>query len=159
MRDRARVSMPYGWPIKHGYSERIRSFQRRNGWAAKVPAFLVTGNRRWDYTVRRVLMACTNRRLAMKKEGWPVYRQQTWWEADHIVPVVEGGGQCGPENYRTLCVRCHQKVTAELRKRISERRRNEKGNATTQEATAFDQREDQEVASKRLGTDGHDRGC
>ena len=34
------------------------------------------------------------------------------WEADHINPVVEGGGQCGMENYRTLCFICHKKVSA-----------------------------------------------
>ena len=26
------------------------------------------------------------------------------WEADHVAPVVEGGGCCGLENYRTLCI-------------------------------------------------------
>lgn len=36
------------------------------------------------------------------------------WEADHIVPVVEGGGGCGPENLRTLCVPCHRRETADL---------------------------------------------
>lgn len=41
------------------------------------------------------------------------------WEADHIVPVVEGGGQCGLENMRTLCIRCHKHVTAELRARLA----------------------------------------
>jgi 5-methylcytosine-specific restriction endonuclease McrA len=35
------------------------------------------------------------------------------WEADHIVPVAEGGGACGLENYRTLCVPCHKEITAE----------------------------------------------
>lgn len=32
----------------------------------------------------------------------------TFWEADHIVPVSQGGGVCGLENYRTLCLRCHK---------------------------------------------------
>jgi 5-methylcytosine-specific restriction endonuclease McrA len=45
------------------------------------------------------------------------------WEADHIVPVVEGGGQCGLDGYRTLCLKCHKVETAKLRKRIAERRR------------------------------------
>jgi 5-methylcytosine-specific restriction endonuclease McrA len=35
------------------------------------------------------------------------------WEADHITAVSEGGGQCGLENYRTLCYVCHKKVSAE----------------------------------------------
>jgi len=39
------------------------------------------------------------------------------WDADHIVPVVEGGGLCDESNYRTLCVPCHKVVTAELRRK------------------------------------------
>jgi len=31
---------------------------------------------------------------------------------DHILPVWEGGGQCDIDNLRTLCVKCHHKVTA-----------------------------------------------
>lgn len=34
------------------------------------------------------------------------------WEADHIVPVHDGGGQCGIENYRTLCYVCHKQVSS-----------------------------------------------
>lgn len=51
------------------------------------------------------------------------------WEMDHIVPVVEGGGSCGLENLRTLCVPCHRAVTAELKKRLAERRAAERGPA------------------------------
>jgi hypothetical protein len=36
------------------------------------------------------------------------------WEADHIVPVCKGGGLCGIEGYRTLCLPCHKKNTAKL---------------------------------------------
>jgi 5-methylcytosine-specific restriction protein A len=50
--------------------------------------------------------------------GWPGL-QRSWWEADHIKPVCQGGGECGLENYRTLCVPCHKKETAKLRKQIS----------------------------------------
>ena len=35
------------------------------------------------------------------------------WHADHVVPVARGGGQCGLENVRTLCVLCHCHVTAQ----------------------------------------------
>ena len=45
------------------------------------------------------------------------------WDADHIVPVIEGGGECGLDNYRTLCIPCHKKETAALAaKRAKERR-------------------------------------
>jgi 5-methylcytosine-specific restriction enzyme A len=44
------------------------------------------------------------------------------WEADHIVPVIEGGGACELENYRTLCVLCHRAETRALRRRLADRR-------------------------------------
>lgn len=40
------------------------------------------------------------------------------WEADHIVPISEGGGLCGLDGYRTLCRPCHGKVTGDLRRRL-----------------------------------------
>ena len=48
------------------------------------------------------------------------------WEMDHRVPVAEGGGSCGIDNLRTLCWSCHRRVTAELRARLAERRRQQK---------------------------------
>lgn len=36
------------------------------------------------------------------------------WNADHIVPVYKGGGQCGVDNLRTLCVACHAGMLAML---------------------------------------------
>jgi len=43
--------------------------------------------------------------------------RRTLWDADHIVPVVEGGGECDLSNIRTLCLRCHREVTQALRER------------------------------------------
>lgn len=40
------------------------------------------------------------------------------WDADHIVPVVLGGGECDLSNMQTLCLKCHAQRTAELRKRV-----------------------------------------
>ena len=34
------------------------------------------------------------------------------WDADHIKAVYEGGGSCGLDNIRTLCISCHKKNTA-----------------------------------------------
>jgi 5-methylcytosine-specific restriction enzyme A len=54
------------------------------------------------------------------KHGIPAGRRHgDWWDADHITPVIEGGGECGLSNFRTLCLPCHKKVTAELRARIA----------------------------------------
>ena len=47
-------------------------------------------------------------------------RHGGYWDADHIVPVSQDGGECGLDNYRTLCILCHKKVTAELRQQSKE---------------------------------------
>lgn len=37
-----------------------------------------------------------------------------WYQIDHIVPVIEGGGLCGGDNLRLVCGACHQEVTRQL---------------------------------------------
>lgn len=69
--------------------------------------------RRMPYQCRRTYLAL----LGFTR--WPM----SLWQADHIVPVVEGGGSCGLENLRTLCWRCHRQETRKLRARLSRRRR------------------------------------
>ena len=44
--------------------------------------------------------------------------RRSLWDADHILPVAEGGGQCDLDNLRTLCLPCHREVTADLRLRL-----------------------------------------
>lgn len=53
--------------------------------------------------------------------GWGLRAgsRKSLWDADHVVPVVEGGGECDLNNLRTLCLKCHRAATAELRKRRS----------------------------------------
>lgn len=51
--------------------------------------------RKLDYAARR----------RFEKE-WGTRRRL--WDADHILPVSEGGGECGLDNLRTLCVKCHR---------------------------------------------------
>ena len=43
--------------------------------------------------------------------------RRSFWDADHIQPVAEGGGECDLSNIRTLCLWCHQNETAKLRER------------------------------------------
>jgi hypothetical protein len=43
-----------------------------------------------------------------------------FWQADHVLPVAEGGGDCSLMNIRTLCTPCHQKETAKLRRRLGD---------------------------------------
>lgn len=60
-----------------------------------------------------------------ENNGTPYSRTLNWntglWDMDHVTPVVEGGGLCGLDGYRTLCIPCHRKVTAELRARLAKR--------------------------------------
>ena len=65
--------------------------------------------RKLDYRARRQF-----------EKDWGVRRHL--WDADHIVPVAEGGGECDLSNMRTLCLKCHREATAELRKRLGTRR-------------------------------------
>ena len=52
--------------------------------------------------------------------------RSTLWDMDHIIPVVEGGGGCGLDNLRTLCIPCHRKVTKKLMVKLAENRKDEK---------------------------------
>lgn len=47
------------------------------------------------------------------------YPRRGTWQADHIIPVVEGGGECGLEGFQTLCLECHKKKTKEEKNRRS----------------------------------------
>jgi 5-methylcytosine-specific restriction protein A len=60
------------------------------------------------------------KRSELLRQKWGLNRmtRASLWDADHIVPVVEGGGECDLSNIRTLCVKCHRKATATLRQRI-----------------------------------------
>lgn len=58
------------------------------------------------------------RRKFLKEWGLTERSRKSLWDADHIVPVAEGGGQCDLANMRTLCLKCHKSATAELRTRL-----------------------------------------
>jgi 5-methylcytosine-specific restriction enzyme A len=55
--------------------------------------------------------------LALQQWGLTKMTRSGLWDADHIIPVVEGGGECDLSNIRTLCLKCHRQTTADLRKR------------------------------------------
>jgi 5-methylcytosine-specific restriction protein A len=78
--------------------------------------------RKLDYRARR----------AFEKE-WGGRRNL--WDADHVVPVVEGGGECDLSNMRTLCVRCHREATAALRRRRVKKSAGMAGAAEVMEGT------------------------
>jgi len=67
----------------------------------------------------------------LKRTGWPLTTKRSWWAADHVVPVVEGGGGCDLSGLRTLCIICHLKVTRELHGRLKAARKSTKQSATS----------------------------
>jgi len=63
-------------------------------------------------------------KIASQKYGVPRARLYgDWWDMDHVVPVIEGGGGCGLDNLRTLCIPCHRQETRALAARRAEARR------------------------------------
>ena len=65
--------------------------------------------RKLDYAARRQFL----RKWKLSENS-----RKSLWDADHVLPVAEGGGQCNLSNMRTLCLLCHRKATAELRARM-----------------------------------------
>lgn len=58
-----------------------------------------------------------SRLRALREWGLTGMSRSSLWDADHILAVVEGGGECDLTNLRTLCLKCHRRATAELRAR------------------------------------------
>ena len=96
---------------------REKVFERDKGVCAKcaIDTKGLRGDmRKLDYSARRQFL---------KKWGLREGSRKSLWDADHIIPVAEGGGQCDLSNMRTLCLLCHREATkalhARLRKAIS----------------------------------------
>jgi 5-methylcytosine-specific restriction protein A len=53
---------------------------------------------------------------------WNWGSRKSLWDADHIVPVAEGGGECDVSNMRTLCLKCHRNFTSALRARLGNKK-------------------------------------
>ena len=49
--------------------------------------------------------------ISLKRKIWIRKHGGGLWDADHIIPVKDGGGMCGLDNLRTLCISCHKKIT------------------------------------------------
>jgi 5-methylcytosine-specific restriction endonuclease McrA len=61
----------------------------------------------------------SHRLKLLARWGLTRLNRRTLWDADHILPVAEGGGECDLANLRTLCLICHRQQTRELRLRLS----------------------------------------
>ena len=49
--------------------------------------------------------------VPLKRKIWRSKFCSAVFDVDHIRPVATGGGQCGLQNLRTLCLACHKAVT------------------------------------------------
>ena len=58
-----------------------------------------------------------NLSISLKRKIWKRKYGGGLWDADHIIPVKEGGGQCGLDNIRTLCIKCHKEETKKLKQK------------------------------------------
>lgn len=88
----------------------LRRRRSRRDRLARLPRWSLGGRPNLDGTRAADLMEAL---------GFHAKDHSCLWEADHIVPLVEGGAW-GPENVRTLCRRCHRKQTAALARRRAE---------------------------------------
>ncbi len=91
---------------------REKVFHRDKGVCARcgVNTMALRGDmRKLDYAARRKFL-----------KEWHLTEgsRKSLWDADHIVPVAEGGGQCDLANMRTLCLLCHRLATQALRDRL-----------------------------------------
>lgn len=91
---------------------RDKVFERDRGVCATCGVDTTTlrrDMRKLDYAARRRFL---------KEWGLSEGSRKSLWDADHILPVAEGGGQCDLSNMRTLCLRCHRAATSALRNRL-----------------------------------------
>lgn len=90
---------------------REKTFERDRGICAVCGADTVAA-----YNEIRRKRGAARLRLLLKW-GLKTLNRRSLWDADHILPVVEGGGACDLKNIRTLCLICHRQATAALRAR------------------------------------------
>jgi len=108
--------------LAHALNRRVR---RRYQVYEEAVAFLVRVGVTQSRLTRQYLYRLVRTSWGERREpyyGLPGVVAEKLWEMDHRVPVSEGGGGCGLDNLRTLCLWCHRKETRALRKRLKEKR-------------------------------------
>jgi predicted transcriptional regulator len=66
---------------------------------------------------------CISARNALIKKPKDYFSVPEQWEANHKIPVFRGKGDCGLDNYETLCLKCHAAITSQQRKERDATRR------------------------------------
>jgi len=102
------ASCVHEWRVRSDVSYvREQVLARDRGECQLCGLNLRSAERRW-----RLARPAPHDRTARRR--WRQARPR--WEADHVVPVADGGGGCGLENYRLLCRDCHVSVTSAWRR-------------------------------------------
>jgi 5-methylcytosine-specific restriction endonuclease McrA len=96
---------------------REQVLERDRGTCARCGVNTLAAARRLRYSRGQ------NRAALLSHWGLKKCTRRSLWDADHILPVAEGGGECDLDNLRTLCLRCHRIATMELRERMRNARR------------------------------------
>jgi 5-methylcytosine-specific restriction protein A len=102
--------------MRSRFREAYHEISRYVGWWARtlqseVIKTMPPDNRSWHGAYMEARRRCGAD--AWQEELLAPYASRDW-QADHILPVCMGGGQCGLEGYRTLCTPCHKQVTRKL---------------------------------------------
>jgi len=82
--------------------------------ALEYDAIKVSGDQRAAAALEQLTLAYLGYRDRRSRWSMPSLQTDHLWEADHILPVSEGGGECGLEGLRTLCLPCHRAATRQL---------------------------------------------
>lgn len=107
-------------PVPTGPDDGVEACRMK--WAAKIPSGKLENRILMvDKRLRRLAEA---RRIRLeaewRAEGFHAVRRHqasNLWQADHILPVAEGGGGCGLDNIQTACTVCHKRKTADQARR------------------------------------------
>ena len=142
-RDKPRCRLcddPVEWPKRSWCSEecseayylvvsgafvREKAFERDHGVCASCGLDTESVRRRVQSLPRDARRAAVVELIGLGFNGYPAAynpRLYSLWDADHIVPLAEGGSY-RLDNVQTLCVPCHKEKTAEQAARKAKQRR------------------------------------
>lgn len=65
---------------------------------------------RWYWDDHPIYLGVLHKYHLTNKEA-----KKSLWQADHVIEVADGGGECDLSNFVSLCINCHKRKTAETR--------------------------------------------
>lgn len=102
-----------------GTRREVRAF-RNQAMTTRSPEDLA---RFLEAAISSGLLSQADLSLPVEQLFWSAAWDTRPWQVDHVVPVSEGGGCCGLDKLRTLCVPCHKYETDKLMRRRMARKR------------------------------------